>query len=134
MPLRAAEGDQLINPQVMVRRKGFLLAAFQSFGQVLAVCHCTWNESPKEGFVHWVGVCVCVRAVGETLCLRAWADQIFQNSVEAVRCASAQGPCFQHSAAVSKVGLQAGFTGDAQKGIWSEKGPFPVAATADRTE
>lgn len=38
----------------MVRRKRELLAALQSLGQVLAVCHCTWKESPEEGFLHWV--------------------------------------------------------------------------------
>lgn len=65
-----------------------LLAAFQSLGQVLAVCPCTWQESPEEGFLHWVWE-VCVGGQGETLCPRVWADQIFQNSAEAVRCASA---------------------------------------------
>lgn len=55
MPLGTAETDQqLISPQVMVRRKGVLLAAFQSLGQVLAVCPCTWQESPEEGFLHWI--------------------------------------------------------------------------------
>lgn len=59
MPLGTAEGDQLISPQVMVRRKEVLPAAFQSSGQVLAVCRCTWQESPDEGFLHWVWeVCV----------------------------------------------------------------------------
>lgn len=61
MPLGTAETDQqLISPQVMVRRKGVLLAAFQSLGQVLAVCPCTWQESPEEGFLHWIWE-VCVR-------------------------------------------------------------------------
>lgn len=30
-----------------------LLAALQSSGQVLAVCHCTWEGSTEEGFLHW---------------------------------------------------------------------------------
>lgn len=134
MPLERLWGQQReasgSAPSVNARREGVPLAALQSFGQALAAGHCSGQSSPEEGFLRWAWRRegrVSARGPRQTRYSR-----MLQWSLSDVP--QPEGPASNTEQPSPRWGHKLASQLTLKGACGGAKGPFPVAATGDRTE